>query len=350
MLKPISIARDDRLYCAWPDVVEIAGRLICVFAACTHHGNRDFTVIRCCFSDDDGQTWSAPQDITGETRGDPASIPYWNCPRITSLADGRCVVVVDKTIQDGGSIAENYLLESRDRGQTWSEPRLIPVVGIVPDQLVVLAYGPHAGRWIIGAHQRVVYGRVRSHQRVWLSDDQGATWQGPHLVAASSELFLCEGSVMQVPSGEVVCFMRENSMTGRDAYKSISFDAGLTWTPPVAFPLPGCHRPVAGMLSDGQAFITFRLCQGGNGWAGWWMQNTCGGFTDISSCLATDRQQAHTRIVPIDYDRSSKSDGGYTGWVERADGKIFIVNYCVDDWPRGQIRGYYLRREDVMLP
>jgi sialidase-1 len=44
--------------------------------------------------------------------------------------------------------------------------------------------------------------------------------------------------------------------------------------------------------------------------------------------------------MPIDYDRSARSDLGYSGWVQFPDGEIFVVNYIVDDAPRGQIRGY----------
>jgi len=44
--------------------------------------------------------------------------------------------------------------------------------------------------------------------------------------------------------------------------------------------------------------------------------------------------------MPVDFDRSPKSDLGYSGWVQLADGEIYIVSYIVDDWPRGQIRGY----------
>ena len=67
------------------------------------------------------------------------------------------------------------------------------------------------------------------------------------------------------------------------------------------------------------------------------------------SALAAARGDAHTRILPIDFDRSAASDTGYSGWVQFEDGEIYIVNYIVDDAPKGQIRGYSLHMSDFIL-
>ena len=66
--------------------------------------------------------------------------------------------------------------------------------------------------------------------------------------------------------------MRENSGQGLDAYKSLSVDGGESWQGPFPFPLPGCDRPVAGMVDDDLMLITHRYMQGGKGWIGWWTQ------------------------------------------------------------------------------
>ena len=55
--------------------------------------------------------------------------------------------------------------------------------------------------------------------------------------------------------------------------------------------------------------------------------------------------------MPLDFDRSPKSDTGYSGWVQFPDGEIYIVNYIVDDaYDSAQIRGYSLRPEAFALP
>ena len=83
---------------------------------------------------------------------------------------------------------------------------------------------------------------------------------------------------------------------------------------------------------------------------GWWTQNFFAGLSDVESALALSRHEAHTRILPVDFDRSPESDTGYSGWVQFPDGEIYIVNYILDDAPKAQIRGYALRPEDFLLP
>lgn len=349
MIQRFPICRDDAWYLAWPDVARLGGRLVCVFAQCTHHGNRDRTRILCCHSDDRGRSWSPPRPVTAPAAGDPARVPYWNCPRITALDDGRLAVVVDRITNDGGGREmRNCLIISADAGLTWGEPAWLPVEGIVPDRLVVLRHWPHAGRWLVSAHRHEA-APFRSAQRVWWSDDRGASWSGPATIARERELFLCEGSIAEMPGGELVCFLRENSFAGLDAFKAVSRDGGATWGPTTPFPLPGCHRPVAGLLDGDEVLITHRFLQGGKGWLGKWTQNTFAALTDAAACLAESRKEAWVRIMPLDYDRSPHSDCGYTGWVRFPDGGIYVVNYCLDDAPKGQIRGYEFRREDMVI-
>jgi sialidase-1 len=114
-------------------------------------------------------------------------------------------------------------------------------------------------------------------------------------------------------------------------------------------PIPGCHRPVAGLLENGLVLITYRFMQGGKGWVGWWTQNLFAGLTDVGSCLARTRAEAHTRLLPVDFDRHLESDLGYSGWVEFPDGEIYVVSYIMDDAPKAQIRGYSLSMRDFYL-
>jgi sialidase-1 len=359
-MQKFTVARDERWYLAWPDLALTAqGDLVCVYAECTHHGDRQYTRIVHTRSSDRGRTWSPARPLT-EPLENPGrerhEYRWWNCARISSLADGRLMAVADRIHgRDEGSSGgeqDNFIWISTDHGHSWDGPHPTPVYGIVPDQPVELRQGPHAGRWLLSAHTvvREDDGSRSWRQRAWHSDDHGATWHGPHLVASRADLKLCEGSIVELPTGELVCFLRENSGRGLDAFKTISRDGGLTWDGLVEFPLPACHRPVAGMLADGSLLITHRYMQGGQGWVGWWTQNTFAAVTDVASALAPARHQAHTRILPLDFDRSSHSDTGYTGWVQFPDGEIVVVNYIVDDWPRAQIRAYSLRPEDFLLP
>lgn len=222
----------------------------------------------------------------------------------------------------------------------------MPMRGVVPDRIIELGAAPHRGRWIASAHIPAFEPGGIWRQQVWFSDDKGQTWHGPHTAAAHPDLKLCEGSIVEMPKGELVCFLRENSGLGLDAFHSISRDGGLTWTDVEKFPLPGCHRPVGGLLQSGHALITYRFIQGGNNVTrGWVTQNFFAALTDVESCLAPDRASARARILPLDFDRSPVADLGYSGWVQFPDGEIYIVYYIVDDAPKGHIRGISMRED-----
>jgi len=354
MIERFTVSRDDGIYEAFPDVaLTESGRLVCVFAECTHHRDRSYTRIACATSEDRGRTWSAKRGLSEAMRGEPSQDPWWNCPRVSSLSDGRLAAVCDRIAgrsEGMGGEQSNWLWFSEDEGETWEGPVETPAYGIVPDQLIELKGGARAGRWILSAHTKVGTPEVPLWtERCWLSDDRGERWKGPHRIAEVPELQLCEGSVVELPEGELVCFMRENSGQGLDAFKSISLDGGIIWEGPYRFPLPACHRPVAGMLQSGLVMITHRFMQGGRGWVGWWTQNFFAGLTDVESCLGRRRQDAHTRIMPLDFDRHPESDTGYSGWVQFADGEIYVVNYILDDAPKGQIRGYAFGEGDFRL-
>ncbi|MCI5779845.1 MAG: glycoside hydrolase [Lentisphaeria bacterium] len=343
-IEKFTISRDPDLYEAWPDVTLARdGRLICVFTECTHHNDRSYTRLMLTESADDGRSWSCKRPLTEGTAGLPYS---YNCARISALRDGRLAVVVDRVPSAGETHdAESavVLYFSDDDGRSWGDAVETPLRGIVPDRLTEL----DNGRWLIAAH-RSRFGRLAEFCR-W-SDDRGQSWSDEVLVAFDSRYHLCEASMLPLGGGRIAAFLRENSCLGCDCLKTVSTDNGETWSPLVHFPLPGCHRPVAGKLQNGGIFITYRFMQGGKGWLGAWTQNFFAALTDEASALAVRRSDAWTRIIPVDYDRSTKSDLGYSGWVQLPDGSIYIVNYIVDDaYDRGQIRGYRLKLEDFII-
>ena len=350
MIEKFTVSRDDKIYEAWPDVAKArSGRLVCVFTECTHHSDRGYTRMMYATSDDRGRTWSPKRPLTEPLHGQHRKTPFWDNPRVSLLSDGRLVALVDKHYPQTsyGVKVEVSTLFSSDEGGNWSDPVLTPINGGGLDQLIELKQAPHAGRWVVTCHQEQgqawpVY--------AWFSDDAGWNWQGPFRVACHDNLKLCEPSVVELPGGELACFMREESKCGLDAFKSVSCDGGQSWSPPATFPIPDCHRPIAGMLNGGRVMITHRFAQCGKGWLGWWTQNTFAALTDVESCLAESRNEARTRIMPLDYDRSPVADSGYTGWVQYDDGEVYVVNYIVDDAPKAFIRGYAFHEEEFVLP
>ena len=338
-IQKFSVSNDPDFYEAWPDLVLADNeKLICVFAQRIFHTDKSYSCIMLTESYDRGRTWTKKHPLTEETAGETC----YNCPRITRLSDGTLAITVDYA-HLAEDVQKVLIYYSRDNGETWSEPEETPLRGVVPDKLIEL----DTGRFIISAHDF----HEPFVQKMHYSDDRGKTWSKPIVVATDPILKLCEVSMLPCGNGEIVAFLRENSIRGYDCKKVVSHDNGETWSGLLDFPLPGCHRPTAGFLRDGSVLITYRFMHGGCGGFGFFMQNFFAALTDRDSALTEnpDRNGAWARILPIDFDRSPKADIGYSGWVQFEDGEIYMVTYLLDDAPKAQIRGYSLRKEDFIL-
>lgn len=338
------ISNDPRLYEAWPDLTLAPnGDLVCVFSECTSHCVRNYTRIMLASSSDEGRTWAPKRPLTEGTKDLDY---YYNCARISTLPDGTLAVIVDRIPRVGeGSahLTENVVYFSKDNGETWSEPQVLPIKGIVPDKFRVL----NNGRIALAAHYP--YEGVLTEFTCY-SDDNGKTWSEPVILAHDPRYNLCEACLIPLGDNKVAALLRENSGLGYDSFKCVSTDNGATWSKPVNFPIPGCHRPAAGPLKDGRYLVTYRFYHGGGCGKGAGAQNFFGALTDRDSLLSEDRKGAATRIFPIDHDRSSRADTGYSGWVQLPDGSVYIANYIVDDaLTLGQIRGYRLELDEIFF-
>lgn len=344
-IRKFTVSRDDSVYEAWPDLVKTrSGRLICVFTECTHHKDRSRSRIMITHSDDRGRTWSEKQPFTYYSDADF----YFNNSRISRLPDDTLAVICDRVDGTGetecGPGTKIYLWTADPEGKTWSSPRELPLLGIVPDKYRVLS----SGRVIISAHRKNPVTN-KNEQYLKFSDDGGISWSGEVTVAADPAYNICEASILELSDGTLVSFMRENSKKGIDCLKAISDNGGANWRGVYMTPIPGCHRPVAGKLNDGRIFLTYRFMQGGKGWMGACTQNMFAAVFTEDSAKVPERSGQSARIIPIDYDRNAASDLGYTGWVQFEDGEIYIVNYIMDDAPKAQIRGYSLYPSDIII-
>ncbi len=337
------VSADPVIYHAWPDIaLTRSERMLCVFCECTHHGDRSYSRVVMVESDDRGRTWSKKRPISEAIDGD--GTVFWDCPRITRLKDGRVAIICTRVYGHMEAKGENFLWMGDAEGRCFDGPLNLGIEGIVPDRLLETA----SGRWIIACHTGNVDGLKNLQQRLYYSDDQGGKWCGPVTVGRDERYNLCEASIIETSPGTLVCLMRENSRMGIECTVARSDDNGETWGKLYTIPLDGCHRPVAGFLDTGEVMVTYRYRPGTQrGWLGSWTQNTFLCITDARTLLARDRADQAVRIMPLHYDRSAESDLGYTGWVQFSDGEIYIVDYIRDDAPKCKIIASALRREDI---
>lgn len=343
-IEKFSISRDPELYEAWPDAALAAdGRLVCVFSECTHHGNRDYTRIMLADSFDRGRTWTPKRPLTEGTRNRDY---YYNCARITRLRDGRLAVSVDKMPLNGESRtreAVNLLYFSSDNGRSWSAPAPVPLRGIVPDKLLEL----ENGRWIYSAHREdggnlAPVPVLQRRQRQNLERRRDRRQIGPVPALRGLDPAAGRRRAGRVPARKQRPRLRLQKGPVARQRRKLGRNHRLS-----AARLP---PPVAGFLRDGRIMITYRFLQGGRGWLGSWCQNFFAALTDRESVLSEKREEASARILPVDFDRSPKSDLGYSGWVQFPDGELYIVNYIVDDaMDKGQIRGYSMFPDEFLL-
>ena len=334
-LKKFTVSRDDTIYEAWPDLVRTAeGKLICVFTECAHHLDRSRSRIMLIESVDRGRTWSAKRPLT-EAGSKEA---YFNCARISRLDDGRLAVICDRVIGNENFKAEIWVWFGDGEGTSWSAPIVYPFCGIVPDKLRQL----RSGRWVICAHFKNPT-TEKLEQYLWYSDDGGVSWSDRVTVAADPRYQLCEASLLEADDGTLTAFLRENSRIGCDVLKTFSKDGGQTWSELYETPMDCGHRPVSGWLNDGRVMVTYRYIPTST-------QNVFAAFFDQKALFCTQRRQQAVRIFPLDYDRNPAPDLGYTGWTQFDDGEIYVVNYIKDDADKAYIRGYSFTPRDVLLP
>ncbi len=250
MIEKFTISRDDSVYECFPDVcMTQTGKLVLTYRESDSHGASDYSYLLYRVSEDAGATWSDKvyldrQEKTGGV------LFKWNCPRVSQLSDGRIIILCDGypvPPGEGGSQydSKQWLWISEDDAASFAEAVETPVCGIVPDKIIEL----NSGRLLLGSHVRDDELGGLYRQMVHISDDGAESWRGPITVCCTHHYEACEGGIVQLPEGELVCYMRDNSRTGRPGPKCISKDEGESWLGPFDTLMNGLHRPAVGLTN-----------------------------------------------------------------------------------------------------
>ncbi|WP_405573659.1 glycoside hydrolase [Streptomyces sp. NBC_01167] len=187
---------------------------------------------------DGGRTWKRSV-VPGLTRCSGGHFDYVDEPAVTFTGDGGLVVSGGLFMADGSDSA-GLSVRSDDDGATWAAPAVIarepdPAEGGVAAGPVVV--DPRSPRVMYAVTPRFpATERSRNQALIARSSDGGRTWQSPHLVVDSGEGHMVSGHRLSVlPDGTLVDVYTLIRFGGPvlSVQATRSTDGGRTWSAPV---------------------------------------------------------------------------------------------------------------------
>lgn len=203
---------------------------------CADDGDIDLVMRR---STDNGQTWGPLQVViegNGDTRGNPAPV--------VDRETGRISLLSSRNPGDNMNDRLAYLQHSEDDGQTWSDPVDISDqvskpewrwwYGTGPVHGIQLEHGEHAGRLVVPSYYSTTDGAAGGVVLVY-SDDGGLTWRrGAIDEHTDTTLRPGENTIVELPDGRILDLAREGGTTPESGNRAmaISSDGGESFDAP----------------------------------------------------------------------------------------------------------------------
>ncbi|WP_232331520.1 exo-alpha-sialidase [Agromyces laixinhei] len=197
-------------------------------------GSPDSSRLSVMSSDDDGETWSDPIDLTALFEPDP------NGRRLhmpgpghgICLSDGRLMMQVWHRREIAFAAAERRygvsVIVSSDGGVTWAAGGEVPLDAAYPLNEARLLERPDGSLVIFGRYASGgTHPRIVSH-----SSDGGANWSPAVLDAAARPVNAIDTGIARITGGgepSRIVFSRTDSPGRRNMSVSISYDEGMTW-------------------------------------------------------------------------------------------------------------------------
>jgi sialidase-1 len=344
-IQRFTIARNDKLHESWPDLaIARNGDLVVAYQESDSHGGGPVSTIVSRVSTDQGRTWgerTVVAQLTNRRRDG-----WLNCSKLLRLQDKSILLAIDCIPQNPPPGANHFwpnnraviwLFRSHDNGRTWKGPEKTSIRGGIVPSLAQL----RDGTLLVGITRFQEDDKWRQYQLVFRSSDNGKTWTGPLTVAKHPRRQPNEGDFVELDTGEVVCYMRDDEPGVKNGLKAISRDGGRTWGPLYGSgPWLYSGRPDVGLLSTGEVLLTSRV-----------PGRRFGAYleTQKMALLPTPLSGPMTAgafAAVIDTDTSPRPDYGYSGWVELPDGSVYAAQYITADAPASKpfIRGYLIPR------
>jgi len=350
-IEQFTISRNDEFHESWPDVALAEnGNLVVAYQESESHGGGPVSTIVSRVSGDWGATWSEKTVVVSTRRSDEG---WLNCSKLLRLQDDSILLVVDNILPHesppGAHHFSDYthaviwLFRSHDSGRSWTGPEVTDIRGGIVPSIAQL----RDGALLLGVTVFEPDNNWHQHQVVYRSADNGRTWTGPITVGRHPVRQPNEGDFVELTTGEVVCYMRDDTRPVPNGLKAISRDGGQTWGPLYGSgPWIYSGRPDVGLLSTGEVFLTTRVegAQPPGHYLGAYMEPQDAALqpTPLEGAPPTE-----ARWALLDNDTNPKPDWGYSGWVELPDGSVYVTQYITADAPAPHcfIRGYRLRPE-----
>lgn len=266
-------------------------------------------------STDNGQTWSAMQDLT---HGDTGA--YMDPTPLMDVSTGRLFLFTTFWPSDNhsGNANKAILITSDDNGKTWSAPQDVTST-LLPKDRTINGFGPGSGLQMQGGKckgrlilpARVGYADGHAHDVALYSDDHGKTWAMGKDGDNGDEFQIAES-----PKGTLVY----NARVPNARMVSRSVDCGQTWDKAVKDEsLPGVSKGCqASVLGKGKV-LYFSGIQGTKETPEWDERANLAIYKSLNGGKTWDKGT-------VLYDKAS----GYSCMTFLPDGRIGIIFETAD--------------------
>lgn len=170
------------------------------------------------------------------------------------------------TLPEDGHTRRVMYCKSTDDGQTWSAP--VDMTAVLKDpswtwyatgpcHAIRVSSGKYAGRLIVPCNHRDPTNKINYSHCVY-SDDHGATWKLGGSTAAGGN----ESCIVELPGDKIMTNVRSVGMSSQNRASAISDDGGDSWSPLVVNEYlkdPGCQGSIINMMNGGAPTDTLVL-------------------------------------------------------------------------------------------